>query len=95
MVAAGNAQQGVERACREAGLDAFLPTGRAIRPITWTHWEYVGVKPDITGPAEQALQAACADALMKRVAEAKAERERARLGALLARVEEGEYGRGT
>ena len=72
------------------GLIAFIPTGRAINPITRTNWEHVGVKPDIAVPAEQALQVAYADALKKRVAEAKSDRERAQLGALLARVEKGE-----
>ena len=80
------------------GLVAFIPTGRAINPITRTNWEHVGVKPDIAVPAEQALQVAYADALKKRVAEAKSDRERTQLGALLARVEKGEvekvdYGR--
>ena len=80
------------------GLVAFIPTGRAINPITRTNWEHVGVKPDIAVPAEQALQVAYVQALKKRVAEATSERERTQLSALLARVEKGEaekvdYGR--
>ncbi|MBV9962044.1 MAG: S41 family peptidase [Parafilimonas sp.] len=33
----------------------FIPTGRGINPITKTDWEGVGVKPDITVPAPDAL----------------------------------------
>lgn len=37
---------------------AFIPTGRAINPITKTNWEGTGVKPDIDVPADQALKTA-------------------------------------
>lgn len=33
----------------------FIPTGRAISPITHTNWEGVGVKPDVETPPDQAL----------------------------------------
>ena len=33
----------------------FVPTGRAISPITKTTWEGTGVTPDISVPADQAL----------------------------------------
>lgn len=36
----------------------FVPTGRAINPITKTNWEGVGVEPDVVVPAEQALEKA-------------------------------------
>jgi retinol-binding protein 3 len=39
-------------------LTLFVPTGRAINPITKTNWEGVGVKPDIVVPAADALDVA-------------------------------------
>jgi hypothetical protein len=36
----------------------FIPTGRAINPITKTNWEGTGVKPDVAVPADQALEKA-------------------------------------
>jgi hypothetical protein len=46
-----------------AGLVAFIPTGRAINPLTKTSWEGVGVKPDVPAPAAQAPAIAHAQAL--------------------------------
>jgi len=43
----------------------FIPTGRAISPITKTNWEGTGVTPDINVPAEQALLVARIMALKK------------------------------
>lgn len=40
------------------GLAVFIPTGRAINPITKTNWEGVGVKPDLEVPADDALDKA-------------------------------------
>jgi retinol-binding protein 3 len=45
----------------------FVPTGRAISPITKTNWEGTGVKPDIEVPADQALVVARLTALKKSV----------------------------
>jgi hypothetical protein len=39
-------------------LTLFVPTGRAINPITRTNWEGVGVKPDVAAPAADALDVA-------------------------------------
>ena len=39
-------------------LTVFVPTGRAINPITKTNWEGVGVKPDVAVNADSALDAA-------------------------------------
>ena len=46
---------------------AFIPTGRAINPITKTNWEGTGVEPDVKVPAEQALKVAHLAALKKAV----------------------------
>ena len=36
----------------------FVPTGRAINPVTGTNWEGVGVQPEVKVPADQALEEA-------------------------------------
>lgn len=43
----------------------FVPTGRAINPISKTNWEGTGVKPDVEVPADHALKTAHLDALKK------------------------------
>ena len=43
----------------------FVPSGRAINPISKTNWEGTGVKPDIEVPAEQSLKTAHLAALKK------------------------------
>jgi hypothetical protein len=43
-------------------LVAFIPSGRAINPITKTNWEGVGVKPEISVERAKALDAALAAA---------------------------------
>src|SRR5215212_1219403 len=43
----------------------FVPTGRAISPITKTNWEGTGVTPDVAVPADQALHVARITALRK------------------------------
>lgn len=43
----------------------FIPTGRAINPITKTNWEGVGVKPDVSVDAGKALEAAQEIAIKK------------------------------
>src|ERR1043165_1435042 len=45
----------------------FIPTGRAISPITKTNWEGTGVTPDVAVPADQALLVARLMALKKTV----------------------------
>ena len=46
---------------------AFIPTGRAISPITKTNWEGTGVEPDVKVPKDQALKTAYLMALNKSV----------------------------
>ena len=54
---------GVFRVNEHFGM--FVPTGRAISPITKTNWEGTGVTPDVNVPAEQALHIARITALKK------------------------------
>lgn len=39
-------------------LSIFIPTGKAINPVTNTNWEGVGVEPDVNVPADSALAVA-------------------------------------
>ncbi len=48
-----------------SNFTVFIPTGRAINPITNTNWEGTGVSPDIEVPQEQALKVAHIQALKK------------------------------
>jgi hypothetical protein len=68
---------------------AFIPTGKAINPITHTNWEHVGVKPDVAVPAADAQKTAYAAALRTLVADAKDPDEKAGLQDLLHKVETG------
>ncbi|CAA9386336.1 MAG: interphotoreceptor retinoid-binding protein [uncultured Pyrinomonadaceae bacterium] len=52
---------------------AFIPTGRAVSPITKTNWEGTGVEPDVKAPKEQALKIAYLMALNKSVEKTKDE----------------------
>jgi len=47
---------GLQRVTDHFGV--WVPTGRAINPITKTNWERVGVRPDIAVASDQALRAA-------------------------------------
>lgn len=44
---------------------AFIPTGRAVNPVTKTNWEGTGVEPDVKVPADHALHVAQLNALKK------------------------------
>ncbi|HEX8701257.1 MAG TPA: S41 family peptidase, partial [Myxococcaceae bacterium] len=52
-------------------LNAVIPFGRAVNPITGTNWEGTGVAPDIQIPADKALETAHLDALKKLRAQAR------------------------
>lgn len=62
---------------------AFIPTGRAINPITKSNWEGSGVEPDIKVPKEQALKTAYLMALNKEIAATKDEERRSALKGLV------------
>ncbi|HEV3298713.1 MAG TPA: S41 family peptidase [Planctomycetaceae bacterium] len=57
----------------------FVPTGRAINPITKTDWEGTGVKPDVAVPADKALEKAHELAIQKLVKNAKDDETRQRI----------------
>jgi retinol-binding protein 3 len=46
-------------------FDVFVPSGRAINPVSKTNWEGTGVKPDIDVPKEKALATAHIAAIEK------------------------------
>ena len=71
------------------GFAAFIPTGRAINPVTGTNWEHVGVKPDIAVPAADALKVAHAAALKQRLASVQDAEEKSALQMLIGQVESG------
>jgi C-terminal processing protease CtpA/Prc len=54
---------GVRRITDHFGI--WLPSGRAINPITGTNWEGIGIAPDIAVDPADALRAAHLDALRK------------------------------
>lgn len=72
------------------GFVAFIPTGRAINPVTGTNWEHVGVKPDIAVPAAGAMKIAYAAILKDLAAKATDPRDRQGLAGTLASVEKDE-----
>jgi hypothetical protein len=88
-VTGGGANPGGAVALGE-GFLAFVPTGRAINPVTKTNWEHVGVKPDVAVPAADALKVAHAAALRKLAEGEKDPDAKARLEARAAKVEKGE-----
>jgi retinol-binding protein 3 len=62
---------GVVRLADHFGV--FIPSGRAINPISKTNWEGTGVEPDIKAPKEQALKIAYIAALNKSLTNIKEE----------------------
>ena len=66
---------------------AFVPSGRAISPITKTNWEGTGVEPDISVPKEQALKTAYLLALKKAVVKADVEGLKMSLNSLIQQTE--------
>lgn len=61
---------------------AFIPTGRAINPITKDNWEGKGVEPDVKTPAPQALKTAHLLAVKKLVEKATEDEQKTALRAL-------------
>jgi len=61
----GGAHPGAVRRVHEL-FTVFVPTGRAINPITHSNWEGTGVAPDVDVPADGALERAREMALQAR-----------------------------
>jgi len=55
----GGAHPGAVRMLNER-FAMFVPTGRAVSPVTGTNWEGTGVEPDVQVPADEALERALA-----------------------------------
>lgn len=65
----------------------FIPSGRAINPISKTNWEGTGVEPDIKVPKEQALKVAYVAALTKSVEAIKDENMKTGVKALITQTQ--------
>lgn len=65
---------------------AFIPTGRAINPVTKTNWEGTGVKPNIDAPEAQALRVAHLAALNNLLSSARDEQAKNELTKAVAQV---------
>lgn len=72
------------------GFIAFIPTGRAINPITKTNWEHVGVAPDVMVPAAAAMKAAYVAILKDLIEKARDPEQRQGLSGTLASLEKDE-----
>jgi len=65
----------------------FVPSGRAVNPVTKTDWEGTGVKPDVQVPAEKALKMANLMALKRAVQKTTDPIIKQRLDGLIADLE--------
>jgi C-terminal processing protease CtpA/Prc len=64
-------------------FQVFVPTGRAINPISKTNWEGVGVEPDVKVAKEQALKTAYLIALNKKLESVKDDTSKTALKSLI------------
>jgi C-terminal processing protease CtpA/Prc len=85
-VSAGGANPGREFRINEH-FQIFVPTGRAINPVTGTNWEGTGVKPDIQTPFAQALKTAHLAALRKLLETSISDRKKEQLKSVIEEVE--------
>ncbi len=70
----GGAHPGGTRVATER-FTVWVPTGRAINPITKTNWEGTGVSPDISTNASDALNTAQQEAFKKLMAKSPADKK--------------------
>jgi hypothetical protein len=64
----------------------WVPSGRAINPITKTNWEGTGIEPHVPVPQEKALDKAHAMAVEKLLQKTTDERQKSALKSLLDRL---------
>mgnify|MGYP003342853644 CR=1 FL=1 len=69
-----------------SGLVAFVPSARAINPVSRTNWEHVGVQPDVMVSAADALNTAHVALLKQRLEVENDPRARQELETALAGV---------
>jgi C-terminal processing protease CtpA/Prc len=62
-----------------AHFGVWVPSGRAMNPVTGTNWEGIGVRPDVPAPAEDALRTAHLRALERLLAGERDEEHQAAL----------------
>jgi C-terminal processing protease CtpA/Prc len=77
---------GMRRVSENFGV--WVPSGRAVNPVTNTNWEGTGVRPDVAVPSEEALRTAHIRALEK-LRDAATGEDRDRLTDALERVRKG------
>ena len=85
-VSAGGANPGREFRVDEHFV-MFVPTGRAINPVTGTNWEGTGVRPDIEAPATRALKAAHLAALRRLLETSTSDGKKEQLKSIIEEVE--------
>lgn len=85
-ISAGGANPGREFRINEH-FQVFVPTGRAINPVTGTNWEGTGVKPDIETTFARALTTAHLAALRKLLETSTNERKKEQLKSVIEEVE--------
>ncbi len=71
----------------DENFEMFVPTGRAINPITNSNWEGAGVKPDVDVDEVSALRVAHILALEESIANAKSNAEKVKLRSLISSIE--------
>jgi retinol-binding protein 3 len=82
----GGAHPGGVRQINEH-FTVWVPSGRAINPISGKNWEGTGVQPDVPVEAEKALKTAHVEALRKLIAGEKDEQRKQRLEQILTKTE--------
>jgi hypothetical protein len=68
---------GMRRVTEQFGV--WVPSGRAVNPVTGTNWEGVGVRPDVPVPTKEALRTAHLRALERLLATEREPERRRRL----------------